>query len=148
MKEELTMKAPNKNRDEQIKRKRATTGNPTTVLVVEDFDETRSMLHLLLEMSGYRVAEATNGQQAMEVAREEHPDLILMDLNLPVLDGFAATRLIREDAELRQVPIVAITADDTAEYRDMAFTAGCDEYVTKPIDYGRLERMLREFLDS
>ena len=142
------MKASSKIADEQVKHERAIAGIPTTVLVVEDFEETRSILRLLLEMSGYRVAVATNGQQAIEVARQERPNLILMDLSLPVMDGLAATRLIREDPELRQVPIVAITAHDTAEYRDRAFTAGCSEYLTKPIDFGQLGKMLYEFLDS
>src|SRR5919107_6147165 len=79
-----------------------------TVLVVEDFEDNRFMMRRLLEMSGYRVIEAVNGQEAVETARREHPDLILMDLSLPLLDGLAATRRIREQDGLSKVPIVAV----------------------------------------
>ena len=130
------------NPDQQ---KRAQAGDPT-VLVVEDFDETRFMLKVLLESSGYRVLEAVNGQQAIETARREHPDLILMDIGLPVIDGFAATRRIREDARLREIPIVAVTAHTSPEYRNQAIAAGCDEYVPKPIDFDLLEKVLNRFL--
>ncbi len=117
-----------------------------TVLVVEDFDETRFMLKFLLESSGYRVVEAVDGRQAIEAAQREHPDLILMDISLPVLDGIAATRCIREDARLREIPIVAVTAHISAEYRDQALAAGCNEYVPKPIDFDLLESVLNRFL--
>ena len=119
----------------------------TTVLVVEDFDETRFMLKLLLELSGYRVLEAINGQQAVEVARSERPDVILMDIGLPIIDGCRATRLIREDRQLRDVPIVAVSAAATAESRLKALAAGCDEYVTKPIDFDRLQKLIGNLLD-
>ena len=118
----------------------------STVLVVEDFDETRFMLKFLLESSGYRVVEAVDGRQAIEAAQREHPDLILMDISLPVLDGIAATRRIREDARLREVPIVAVTAHSSAEYRAQALAAGCNEYVPKPIDFDLLESVLNRFL--
>ena len=114
----------------------------TTVLVVEDFDETRSMLRVSMELSGYRVVEAINGQQAVEVARRERPDVILMDIGLPVMDGCKATRLIRENKALRNVTIIAISANATAEYRVNALAAGCDEYVTKPIDFDRLMKLI------
>src|SRR3712207_8036540 len=84
-----------------------------TVMVVEDFEDNRFMMRRLLEMSGYRVVEAVNGQEAVEVAARERPDLILMDLSLPLLDGLAATRRIREQPDLRAVPIVAVSAHDT-----------------------------------
>ena len=123
-------------------------GTSTTVLVVEDFDETRFVLKLSLELRGYRVLEALNGQEAVEIARRERLDLILMDLSLPVLDGFAATRCIREEARSRDVPIVAVTAHATPEYRVKALAAGCNEYVTKPIDFEKLGQLLNRLLQE
>jgi len=113
-----------------------------TVLVVEDLDDTRFMIKLSLELNGYRVLVALNGQQAVDIARREPLDLILMDLGLPVLDGFAATRLIREDSRLRNIPIVAITAHATTEYRIRAHGAGCDEYMTKPLNFEKLASLV------
>lgn len=117
-----------------------------TIMVVEDFEDNRFMMRRLLEMSGYRVVEAENGQQAVELARRELPNLILMDLSLPVLDGLAATRRIREHAELRTVPIVAVSAHDTADFHADALAAGCNEYVTKPIDFDQLDDLLGRLL--
>ena len=114
-----------------------------TVLVVEDFEDNRFMMRRLLEMSGYRVVEAVNGEQAVEAAVRERPDLILMDLSLPKLDGLAATRRIRQQDGLGRVPIVAVSAHDTADFHADALAAGCNEYVTKPIDFDHLESLLR-----
>ena len=111
-------------------------------MVVEDFEDNRFMMRRLLEMSGYRVIEAVNGQEAVETARREKPDLILMDLSLPLLDGLAATRRIREQDGLGKVPIVAVSAHDTADFHADALAAGCNEYVTKPIDFDQLEGLL------
>ena len=113
-----------------------------TVLVVEDFEDNRFMMRRLLEMSGYRVIEAVNGQEAVDKAYSERPDLILMDLSLPHLDGLAATRRIRQYDGLGKVPIVAVSAHDTADFHADALAAGCNEYVTKPIDFDQLERLL------
>jgi CheY-like chemotaxis protein len=113
-----------------------------TVMVVEDFEDNRFMMRRLLEMSGYRVVEAINGQEAVDKAGRERPDLILMDLSLPLLDGLAATRRIREQEELKKVPIVAVSAHDTADFHAEALAAGCNEYVTKPIDFDQLESLL------
>lgn len=120
-------------------------GQPT-VMVVEDFEDNRFMMRRLLEMSGYHVLEAINGEEAIELARREHPSLILMDLSLPLLDGLAATRRIREHAELRDVPIVAVSAHDTADFHADALAAGCNDYVTKPIDFDQLEALLNRLL--
>ena len=130
----------------QDERTRPKQSDETTVLVVEDFDETRFMLKLSMELNGYRVLEAINGQQAVEVAQREHPDVILMDIGLPVMDGCKATRLIREDKALRNVTIVAVSANATAEYRVKALAAGCDEYVTKPIDLDNLMTLIGDFV--
>ncbi len=97
-------------------------------------------------MSGYYVVEAMNGEEAVEIARREQPNLILMDLSLPLLDGLAATRRIREFAELRHVPIVAVSAHDTADFHADALAAGCNDYVTKPIDFDQLENLLSRLL--
>jgi two-component system, cell cycle response regulator DivK len=117
-----------------------------TVLVVEDFEDNRFMMRRLLEMSGYRVIEAVNGQEAVEKAQSEHPDLILMDLSLPHLDGLAATRRIRQQDGLSRVPIVAVSAHDTADFHADALAAGCNEYVTKPIDFDQLENLLNRLV--
>ena len=122
-------------------------GGAPTVLVVEDFEDNRFMMRRLLELSGYRVVEAVNGEQAVEAAQRERPDLILMDLSLPKLDGLAATRRIREQGELGRVPIVAVSAHDTTDFHADALAAGCNEYVTKPIDFDQLEALLKKLLD-
>jgi two-component system, cell cycle response regulator DivK len=119
--------------------------NPT-IMVVEDFEDNRFMMRRLLEMNGYKVLEVVNGQQAVDIACKERPDLILMDLSLPLLDGLAATRLIRQSEEMRDVPIVAVSAHDTADFHDDAIAAGCNDYVTKPIDIDQLEILLNRLL--
>jgi CheY-like chemotaxis protein len=117
-----------------------------TVLVVEDFEDNRFMMRRLLEMSGYHVLEAINGEEAVEMAERERPGLILMDLSLPLLDGLAATRRIRQHEALRDVPIVAVSAHDTADFHADALAAGCNDYVTKPIDFDQLEALLGRLL--
>lgn len=119
---------------------------PPVVMVVEDFEDNRFMMRRLLEMSGYRVLEAINGEEAVELAHRERPQLILMDLSLPQLDGLAATRRIRQHADLREVPIVAVSAHDTADFHADALAAGCNDYVTKPIDFDQLEALLHRLL--
>ena len=104
------------------------------------------MMRRLLEMSGYRVLEAINGEEAVELAQRERPHLILMDLSLPQLDGLAATRRIRQHVDLRNVPIVAVSAHDTADFHADALAAGCNDYVTKPIDFDQLEALLQRLL--
>ncbi|HEU4594193.1 MAG TPA: response regulator [Pyrinomonadaceae bacterium] len=121
-------------------------GPPPTVLVVEDFEDNRFMMRRLLEMSGYRVVEAVNGKQAVEKAQSERPDIILMDLSLPMLDGLAATRQIRAHDGLGKVPIVAVSAHDSADFHAEALAAGCNEYVTKPIDFDQLVQLLSRLM--
>lgn len=122
--------------------------NRPRVLLVEDSEDNRSMMRRLLEMSGYRVLEATNGEQAIRHARLETPDLILMDLSLPRVDGLSATRQIRAIPHLKDVPIIAVSAHDTVDFHTEALASGCNEYVTKPIDFGQLESLLRRLLTS
>lgn len=116
------------------------------VLLVEDYEDNRLMMKHLLELSGYRVLEATDGEQAVKLARQEIPDLILMDLSLPRVDGLSATRKIRKVPYLREVPIIAVSAHDTADFHAEALAAGCNEFVTKPIDFGELEGVIQELL--
>jgi len=119
-----------------------------SVLLVEDYEDNRMMMKQLLELSGYRVFEATNGAQAIKLARLEIPDLILMDLSLPQVDGLSATRQIRSVPYLRTVPIIAVSAHDTADFHAEALASGCNEYVTKPIDFGELETVIRNLLSG
>jgi CheY-like chemotaxis protein len=121
-------------------------GTGMTVLVVEDFEDNRFMMRRLLEMSGYQVIEAVNGKQAVEKALGERPDVILMDLSLPLLDGLAATREIRKEKALGRVPIIAVSAHDSADFHAEALAAGCNEYVTKPIDFDHLVQVLDKLI--
>lgn len=115
-------------------------------LVVEDFEDSRFMMRRLLEMAGYRVVEASDGEEAVKLALQERPELILMDLSLPKLDGLAATRRIRRQRGFGRVPIVAVSAHDSPESRSEALAAGCNEYVTKPIDFDQLKLLVNRFL--
>lgn len=121
--------------------------NPT-VMVVDDCDDIREMLKVVLSELGCRVVEAVNGQEAVEVAQSELPDLILMDINMPVLDGFGAVRLIRGLAELCYIPIIAVSAHDTSEQRTQALDIGFNEYLTKPVDFARLDNVIDRFLKA
>jgi two-component system, cell cycle response regulator DivK len=121
-------------------------GKNASVLVVEDFDDTRLMIRLSLELRGFDVIEAVNGLEAVEVASREHPDLILMDLSLPKLDGVSATLRIRERSDLQFTPIVAVSAHDPAVYRLAALDAGCNEFLTKPVDFEKLEGVIQKLL--
>ena len=101
------------------------------------------MMKQLIEMSGYEVVEAVNGEQAVNTAQSMAPDLILMDLSLPGVDGLAATRRIRQLPNLKNVPIVVVSAHDTADFHAEALASGCNEYVTKPVDFGQLEVLIK-----
>jgi CheY-like chemotaxis protein len=118
------------------------------VLLVEDTEDNRQMMRRLLEMSGYRVVEAINGVEAVKLASEEKPGIILMDLSLPLIDGLTATRRIRSLPGLSKVPIVAVSAHDTADFHSEALAAGCNAYVTKPIDYPELEEVVNRLLQK
>lgn len=120
----------------------------TLFLVVEDFEDSRFMMRRLLEMAGYQVVEASDGEQAVKMACEQRPALILMDLSLPKLDGLSATREIRKHKLLQSVPIVAVSAHDSPQTRAEALDAGCNEYVTKPIDFDVLTDVLKRYVDK
>ena len=118
----------------------------TNVLLVEDTEDNRFMMRRLLEMSGYRVSEATNGAEAVRTAQAEKPEIILMDLSLPVVDGLAATRRIRQLRDFREVPIIAVSAHDSADFHAEALAAGCNAYITKPIDFTELEDLIESLV--
>ena len=116
------------------------------VLVVDDTVDNLVIISLHLQQSGYRVVTATNGEEAIRVAAITNPDLILMDLSMPGLDGLGATRKIRESHTLRPVPVVAVTAFNTEGFKRAAHDAGIDGYITKPIDFERLNDLIRSLL--
>lgn len=120
----------------------------TRVLLVEDTEDNRFMMRRLLELSGYEVAEARNGEEAVRIAGEKRPEMILMDLSLPIIDGLAATRRIRALPGFEKVPIVAVSAHDTADFHAEALAAGCNSYITKPIDFGQLEQLISSLLSN
>jgi len=123
--------------------------NPThskaaTILVAEDDADNRDLLRLLLTLRGFDVLEAADGQQAVDLARTASPDLILMDLKMPVLNGLAAARAIRQHSQ--SVPIVALSAYHPSQHGPVALAAGCNDYVLKPIDYDHLEAVINRLL--
>ena len=118
---------------------------PKKVLVVEDYEDTREFMKFLLETYGYQVIEAADGIEAIDRVKQQHPDLILMDISLPVVDGLTATRAIRADGRDAKVPIIAVTAFGKYHYQ-RAIDAGCNDLIDKPIDFDVLEPILNHYL--
>ncbi|NOU66704.1 response regulator [Paenibacillus sp. LMG 31461] len=116
------------------------------ILLVEDNEMNRDMLSRRLIRKGFEVIMATDGQQGVDAARTEAPALILMDMSLPVMDGWQATRLLKASPETQGIPIIALTAHAMASDREMAFEAGCDDFDTKPVDWNRLLEKIQNFL--
>lgn len=110
----------------------------TKVLLVEDNEMNRDMLSRRLTRRGFQVISAVDGQQGVELARSEKPDVILMDMSLPVMDGWEATRRVKSDDATRNVPVIGLTAHAMSGDREKALEAGCDEYDTKPVELDRL----------
>ena len=117
------------------------------LLVVEDSEASRDGLARHLRRKGYETLIALDGRQGVEVARAEKPDLILMDMSLPVLDGWEATRHLKAAPETRGIPVIALTAHAMAGDRERAMEAGCDDYDTKPVEFGRLLVKIQSLLD-
>jgi CheY-like chemotaxis protein len=115
------------------------------ILIAEDHPDSREALRTLLEVHGYSVRVAPDGRRAVEAALESDPDLIVMDIMMPEMDGFEATRRLRANAEFRQVPIVALTAMEGA--REMVLAAGCDDYMSKPVDVRRFLERVKSWLE-
>jgi CheY-like chemotaxis protein len=116
------------------------------VLLVEDFEDSRTGLRKLLEIEGYEVIEAADGAQAIEAAFAFKPDIILMDLSLPVLNGFIATKKIKEDPAMSAVPIIALSAHDVDDVQGLVTSAGCVDFVTKPVDFSVLLAQMAKYL--
>ena len=110
----------------------------TTILIVEDNEMNRDMLSRRLQRKGYEILIAIDGEKGIDVARANRPDLILMDMSLPVMDGWEATRRLKADKTLTHIPVIALTAHAMANDREKALEAGCDDYDTKPIELPRL----------
>ncbi|MFQ3592094.1 MAG: response regulator [Gemmataceae bacterium] len=116
------------------------------LLLVEDNEMNRDMLSRRLIRKGFEVSLAVDGHQAVEAVRSQQPDLILMDMSLPVLDGWQATRLLKDDPATAAIPVLALTAHATETDRDEALAAGCDDFDTKPIDFSRLLEKIETLL--
>lgn len=114
------------------------------VLLVEDNDLNRNMMVRRLNRAGLEVITAGNGQQALDIMHSDQPSIVLMDMNLPVLDGWAASRRAKEDEGIRDIPIIALTAHATEAHRIYAMEAGCDDYATKPVDFPSLLNKIQE----
>ena len=116
------------------------------ILLVEDNEMNRDMLSRRLQRRGYDVVMAEDGQQGIDMARSETPDLILMDMSLPIVDGWDATRQIKADDSTKAIPVIALTAHAMTGDRDKALDAGCDDYDTKPVELKRLLAKIEEQL--
>jgi CheY-like chemotaxis protein len=120
----------------------------TTVLLAEDDETSRDMLTLRLELNGFTVRQAVNGDEAVREAQRLLPDLLLLDMNLPVLDGWGVARQLKADAATARLPIIGVSAHAMAGDRERALTAGCDEYETKPVDWASLLPKIERLLGS
>ena len=120
--------------------------NPETILIVEDSALNRKLVQTLLRPHGYRLLIAVDGQEAIEIATREHPDLILMDMQLPKVSGYDATQTLKTQPETADIPIVALTAHAMAEECEHALSIGCDGYITKPIDTRAFPGQVKEYL--
>ena len=118
-----------------------------TILVVEDYADTRTLMKFLLQNYGYEVIEASDGQEAVERVKNHRPDLILMDISMPVMDGLTATQIIRSIEGFGKIPIIAVTAYGKSYYRQ-ALEAGCDDLINKPLDFENLEPILQQYLGN
>jgi CheY-like chemotaxis protein len=117
-----------------------------TILLVEDNEMNRDMLSRRLQRKGYTVVIAHDGEQALVLARTKDPDLILMDISLPKMDGWEVTRLLKSNPETSEVPVIALTAHALSTDRQKAFEIGCDDYDTKPVEFGRLSEKIEHLL--
>ena len=116
------------------------------ILIVEDNEMNRDMLSRRLIRKGFEIVMAEDGQKGVDMSKSENPDLILMDLSLPVMDGWEATSIIKADEDTKEIPIIVLTAHAMAGDREKALEAGADEYDTKPIEFKRLLGKIKEFL--
>ena len=120
----------------------------TKILLVEDNEMNKDMLSRRLTKKGYEVIFAMDGQEAIDMAQSEAPDVILMDMGLPVKDGLQATKEIKENSDTANIPVIALTANAMAEHRQQALDGGCDEYETKPVRLPSLLEKIEQFTQS
>jgi CheY-like chemotaxis protein len=118
------------------------------ILLVEDNQDNRAIYRTMLEFSGYSVIGALTGEDAIRMARENHPDLILMDISIPVMDGWEATRILKGDPATTEIPVVALTAHAMEADRAQAKEVGCDGYLAKPVEPRRVVETVKELLHS
>jgi two-component system cell cycle response regulator DivK len=119
-----------------------------TVLLVEDNEDNRTVYRTILEHFGYEVVEAKNGEDGIRVAKEEHPNLILMDISIPIIDGWEATKILKADEATKDIPIIALTAHALATDRSKAEEVGCDGYLAKPCEPRRVVAEVERFLGA
>ncbi|QDG51014.1 response regulator [Persicimonas caeni] len=119
-----------------------------TILLVEDNEMNRDMLARRLQRRGYEVVIAGDGQQALDLVHDSAPDLILMDLSLPVMDGWEATRRLKADDATASIPVIALTAHALQADREKALAAGCDDFATKPVEFKKLQGQMEALLDG
>jgi len=118
------------------------------ILIVEDCEDLTAVLTLHLETKGYSVITAEDGEKGILVAKADHPDLIVMDLNMPVMDGFTSTQVLKSSEDTKAIPIIALSSLATADNKDAEYEAGCDAYLTKPIDFDLFFKTLNTFLSK
>ncbi len=116
------------------------------ILLVEDNEMNRDMLSRRLQRKGYAIVMAHDGEQGLMLASSEHPDLILMDISLPKMDGWEVTRRLKSNTETKHIPVIALTAHALSTDRQKAFEIGCDDYDTKPVEFGRLSEKIEHLL--
>ena len=116
------------------------------ILVVEDNEINRDMVVRRLQRRGFTVVSAVDGQQGVDMTRSEKPDLILMDMSLPVVDGWEATRQIKSDPDIKHIPIIGLTAHAMVGDRDKAIQAGCNDYATKPVEFEKLVGLINRLI--
>jgi CheY-like chemotaxis protein len=116
------------------------------ILLVEDNEMNRDMLSRRLQRKGYAVVMAHDGEQGLALAKSESPDLILMDISLPKMDGWQVTKALKSNAETKGIPVIALTAHALSTDRQKAFEIGCDDYDTKPVEFGRLSEKIEQLL--
>lgn len=118
-----------------------------TVLVVEDYADVRMMMKIMIQHCGYKVLEASDGYEAVETVKNNSPDLIFMDLSMPIMDGLTATRIIRKSENCPDVPIIALTAYGDLYY-EKAMKAGCNEVINKPMNFDKIHPLIEQYTNS
>lgn len=119
---------------------------PKKILIIEDNEQNRILVRMIMKSLNHEVIEAENGEQGVQMAKGQNPDLILMDLQMPVMDGYAAIKILKNDPETKDIKIIAVTSYAMRSDRDKAMAAGADDYIAKPIDLDELSGMISKYL--